>query len=306
MTIRVTEDPTDRRLQLGRALRAARRAADLTQQEAAEALGCTQGKINKVETTFVRVSRQDLEKLIETYRVDPGKGRELRELAELDRVDAPPRTTANGPWTAFASLIEQEPAAAEILCWHSERIPGPLQSERYMLRQHRPETETQPGVTRLLRQRRARTRISTIENPPHYQVILSESSLHRMPGGRSSELVADQAEHLLALVDRHKQLELQILTFDANVRFVDNDFEILRFADATPAFTYIEYLVGSRLLKREEELKRFQEHWDILGEAALSRSDSMDFLRMLAEMDKQRGDRDRHGKSPYPTGGQSG
>jgi hypothetical protein len=87
-----------------------------------------------------------------------------------------------------------------------------------MLRQHQPDTGTTPGVVRLLSQRKARAQIFTIENPPRYRVILSESSLHRMPGGRSSELLVDQVEHMLTLIGCHQQLELQILTFSANVR----------------------------------------------------------------------------------------
>jgi transcriptional regulator with XRE-family HTH domain len=285
VTDRVSRGPTERRLLLGRELRAARRAANLTQQQVATELGCLQGKVNKIETTYVAVSPQDLDSLVALYGIGAQKAEELRRLAALDRTQAPPRNRGAGPWRAFAHLIAHEPTAAHIKSWHSERIPGPLQSEKYMLRQHEHAT-TRPEVAQLLRERKARIQIFTIENPPRYEVILSESSMHRMPGGRTSELVVDQAEHLLALTSQHERLELRILKFDANVRFVDSDFEILRFAEAEQNFAYIEYPAGSRLLRGREELQRFQEHWGLLKEAALSRADSVSFLQELTKRDR--------------------
>ncbi|HET9142191.1 MAG TPA: helix-turn-helix transcriptional regulator [Actinophytocola sp.] len=277
---------TERRLLLGRLLRTARLDARLTQQQVASALDCRQGKINKIEKTYVAVSKQDLDRLIELYGIDAELAGELRELAALDRTDAPPRNRGAGPWRGFAHLIAHEPTATEILCWHSERIPGPLQSPMYMLRQHQPQAASRPEVTQLLREREARAQIFTIENPPRYRAILSESSLHRMPGGRSTELVVDLAEHLLKLTREHHQIELQILTFDAKISFVDSDFQILRFAEPEQNFAYIEYPAGSRLLERDEELLRFGEHWDLLNEAALSRADSTAFLEALAKGDR--------------------
>jgi hypothetical protein len=91
---------------------------------------------------------------------------------------------------------------------------------------------------------------------------------------------------MLTLIGCHQQLELQILTFSANVRFVDSDFEILRFADGKPDFTYIEYPGGSRSFDGREELSKFQEHWELLREAALGREDSAAFLRALAKKDE--------------------
>ena len=256
-------------------------AAGLTQSAVARELICTQGKINKIETTLVAVSMNELEMMLVLYDLSAEKAAELRALAAQDHVDGPQRTSYSPAWSAFGELSDLEPDAQEILCWHSERIPGPLQSEQYMLKQHHPDTMTTPDVVRLLLQRRARAQIFSIEDPPLYHVVLSESSLHRMPGGRNPTLVIDQCEHLLNLVGQYSRLVLQILPFDAPVRFVSSDFKILRFADEQDDFAYIEHPGGARTFKNFKDLAKFAEHWEQLRDAALSVGDSRIFLEEL-------------------------
>jgi transcriptional regulator with XRE-family HTH domain len=277
---RVNDDATARRRQLGRALRQARTGAGLTQIAVAGLLKCGQAKINKIERTLVAISMRELDRLIEIYAIPPERAAGLRKLAELDQKSGPQRRHPSSMF-AYTELSDLEPDAAEITCWHSERLPGPLQSEAYILAQggitHRDE------VVELLSQRRVRAQIFSVPNPPRYRAILSESSLRRMPGGQSSGLMVDQAGHLLELMTRYAHLELRILTFEANIGFVDSDFQILRFNSSDLIdFAYIEYPGGSRKFARADELRNFQEHWDLLSKAALNRADTMNFLRGLA------------------------
>jgi transcriptional regulator with XRE-family HTH domain len=291
---RVNEDATARRQQLGRLLRRAREAAGLTQTAVARRLECGQAKINKIETKLVRIDPPDLDRLIALYGVAPAAAVELRQLAELDRQEGPVRTRASTSLAAFDELGELEPEAREILCWHSERIPGPLQSEMYILKQHEPllkdndlKDNDSAEVTRVLRERTARTKLFTVPNPPRYRVILSESSLLRMPGGHITQMVVDQSEHLLTLLDAYDQLELRILTFAANTSYVDSDFELLVFDNAKyHDFVYIEYPGGSRKCRNASELNECREHWETLAAAALSPAASRKFLNVLAGRDE--------------------
>lgn len=277
MAIRVANDATLRR-QLGRELRKARIAAGMTQGSIAAILGCGQGKINKIETTLVTVSIDELDMMLKAYGVARDKADDLRAIAAQDRRQRRRHHLMTSP--AFEELSDRESDAAEILCWHSERIPGPLQSEHYMYQQFHTNGGTS-DIVQLARQRQVRTRVLTADSPPHYQVILSESSLYRMPGGRTPELVVDQVEHLLTCVRSHERLALRILTFDAPVPYVDSDFVILRFA-ADDDFVYIEYPGGARLFTKPKELVMFEEHWRELSAAALSTEDTVTFLDRLA------------------------
>lgn len=252
----------------------------MTQSAIAALLNCGQGKINKIETTLVAVNGAELEIMIEAYHVSADKAEDLRSLAAHDRQVRRRNKVLTSP--AFEELSDRESDAAEILSWHSERIPGPLQSEHYMFQQFNTNAGTH-DIVQLARRRLARTRVLTAETPPNYQVILSESSLYRMPGGRSPELVVDQAEHLLTCIKSYARLMLRILTFDAPVPYVDSDFVILRFAGDDEDFAYLEYPGGARTFTKPRELAMFEEHWRELREAALNQDDSMQFLDQLAE-----------------------
>jgi transcriptional regulator with XRE-family HTH domain len=282
---RVNDDAAARRKQLGRLLRRAREAVQpkLTQQAVAERLRCGQAKINKIETTLVRIDPPDLEKLIQLYQVTPDEAAELRTLVELDQQGGPPRTKYADTMTAFGTLSEVEPEAREIRCWHSERIPGPLQSEMYVLQQHGLSLADSSAITLVLREWTARSKVFTVPNPPSYRPILSESSFLRMPGGRNPQIVVDQADHLLRLMDAYDQLDLRILTFDADIRFVDSDFQHLMFAEDSRhcEFIYIEYPGGSRKCKAAYELEQCREHWADLSAAALDAAASREFLKGL-------------------------
>jgi hypothetical protein len=258
----------------------------------AEVLRCGQAKINKIETKLVRIDPPELETLIELYKVPADEAAELRKLAKLDQQGGPARTRHADTLAAFGTLSDVEPQAREIRCWHSERIPAPLQSELYILQQHGPLLTDNSVITRVLREWKARTQVFTVDNPPSYRVILSESSLHRMPGGRNPQTVVDQADHLLRLMDAHGQLELRILTFDADIRYVDSDFQHLMFDEGSPhcEFVYIEYPGGSRKCKTAVELEKCREHWDDLSAAALDVGDSREFLKGLT----------RSGQPPSP------
>jgi uncharacterized protein DUF5753 len=252
----------------------------------AERLGCGQAKINKIETKLVRIEPRELDILIELYQVPPQDAAELRKLAELDQQYGPTRTKHSDTMAAFGTLSEVEPEAREIRCWHSERIPGPLQSEMYILEQHGLQLTDTFEITRVLREWTARTTVFTVPNPPSYRVILSESSFHRMPGGRNAKIVVDQADHLLRLMDDHGQLEVRVLTFDADVRYVDSDFQHLFFDEKGPhsEFVYIEYPGGSRKCRTAFELEKCREHWEDLSAAALDVASSREFLKGLTRI----------------------
>lgn len=283
----MNEDATARRQQLGRLLRRAREAAELTQTYVAGKLGCGQAKITKIETTLVGISLPELAILIDLYELPAHEAAELRRLTELDQQNGPARTKHSTSPAAFGELTELEPEAREIRCWHSDRIPGTLQSQMYVLAQHESEfAANNAEVTRVLRAWTARTKLFTMENPPRYRAILSESSLRRIRASRATQLGVDQSEHLVKLIDRHQQLELQILLFDAEIDYVDSDFQHLMFdGDRHGEFVYIEYPGASRKCKSEPVLAKCREEWEKLSAAALDLSESREFLNKIAGRD---------------------
>ena len=276
---RVTEDAatrTARRQWLGRTLRKLRNDAGLTQAAAAKRLNCGQAKINKIETTLCSIRPDQLEVLIRMYGTAPDVAARLRAEAARDLEDGPPRTKGD----AYTELTDRELEAREIRCWHSERIPGPLKSEMYALKQRGPEL-TGGREIQVLRRHKARKQVLTKSDPPWYRAILSESSLHRLPGGCTPEMVQDQVSYLLDLMAKYPQLELRILPFEANIPYVDADFQLLMFDDPEKSFVYVEDSAGPRKSDKEPELKRFRDHWTALDAAALDVTATKEFLANL-------------------------
>jgi transcriptional regulator with XRE-family HTH domain len=278
---RVTGDASAARRHLGRTLRKARTTAGLTQEAVARQLGCLQGKVNKIETTDVTIDLDDLKTMLVLYEVPEDKAEELTTLAR--RIgDLQPRRAEPVPMTpAFIELSDLESGAAEIRCWHSERIPRPLQSQHYLLYQFQTAISSDDDVTELLRHWKARTRIFDLAEPPRYRAILSESSLRRMPHGRR-ELIVDQAEHLCDLMCRYVHVSVQVLTFDADLPSVDTDFQALYFADEETDFVYVEYSSGAKKITKAKDRSAFERQWQALHAAALNRADTLTFLEDLA------------------------
>ena len=182
------------RRRLSRELRTARIAAGLTQSAVAEYLGCRQGKVNKIEDGSVGVDAGDLEKLLAHYGIDGDDelaGR-LRALAEEDRQRQ--RTKLPPVPRAYRQFCDLQLEASEILGWHSEGIPGSLQSDHYVLTQFKEYARTDRDVAELLRMRRARTEVLTIAGAPRFQVVrVPSASWLKMASCDDSTIAASSA-----------------------------------------------------------------------------------------------------------------
>lgn len=260
-----------RRRRLGVELRQARLAAGLTQAHVAEELGCTQSKILKIEAATSQLRPADLTKLVELYQVPPDKAHGIRQLAAIV-----PRTGPITSDSAYVRMLELEQRADEIFSLHCERIPMALQHERYLLAQV--EGDVNPNM--LMTHQSERARVFSGPTPTRYSVVLSESSLRRMPGGRSN-LVIDQVAHLVRLAEEYDALSVQILPFDADIAYVPADFMILQFPEASGDVVYVESSVDGRLLTSAGVVAAHRRMWNEVRAAALDADESQRFLRDL-------------------------
>jgi transcriptional regulator with XRE-family HTH domain len=277
----VADDATKRRARLGAELRRARDDAGMTQARVASALGCVQGKINKIETTQCAVSPKDLARLLAIYEVPEDR----RTTIQLLAAHAGPGVRAGSRSNAaYLQLRMLEGDATLIRALHSERIPGLLQSEHYMLRQYESAGDT-TDVSSLLLDRRERVGLLSAARAPRYQAILSESSLHRMPGGRRPTLVEDQAQHLLNVIDEFEKVSIQILTYEAKIPYLDPDFTVLEFDGSRPGAhkdtVYVEYATEGRVATGARLVADRVKYWNRLHQAALSPEDSKKYLHDL-------------------------
>lgn len=302
----MTRSPGSYRRHLGRELRHARDAAGYKQKQVAAVLRCEQGKIAKIETELVEIDIDELEKLFELYQLPEQKRQQLREARANSDI---PRALMGLPKhpKAYQTMVDLESEAAEILCCHIGRIPGPCQSEQYMLKQFswnrsddRPDDRAY--VTALVRERTARIGLFTVDPAPNYRVILCVSSLRRMPGGDNQGLALGQMQRLIELMKTYDQLDLRLLDWSADIPAVPTDFTVLRFRESTPDyieatdFAYTEDSGGGHI---NHDIEPFLKDWAKLAKAALSREDTLAYLT-----DKARASRDQ--LVGPPTGDQRG
>lgn len=275
----MTDDAARLRKQLGRRLRQARDAAGMTQIAAGAVLGCGQSKIAKMETKLVAISSRDLNKLLAAYDLPAEEQAEIRQLAAQVTPGTSATARSNEP---YLDMLAAESEADEILSLNSERIPSLLQSEHYLVAQY--ELAGNPmdkGV--LLASQDDRLEIfGKTSRLRRYRVILAESSVHRMPGGRNAVLVIDQAQHLLKLADTYDQLEIRIVTMDARIAYFPADLTVLKFGGRAKDWVYLESGAGfGRKLTAATAVVEHEDSWLMVHRAALSVDDTRKYLTDL-------------------------
>jgi transcriptional regulator with XRE-family HTH domain len=274
-----------RRRHLGRQLLQLRKAADRTQLQLAVHLHCEQSKIAKIEGSLVEVQPGELEAILDFCGCSEEKKDQLRELHCGSLI---PRALPGAPQEgdAFSKMADLEGEAREILSYHGEQLPCPLQSEPYMLKQHNLDklgpADSRDVVDWSIAERQARQAVFKAEQAPRYRAIISESALNRLPGGWTAHLMLETVNHLKSLMVHHEQFELQILPFKSPVPYVHTDFTVLMFPRPTSDdyippgdFGYVEHIKEGRTFGN---IKAYQEYWQELHEVALGREGTIEFL----------------------------
>lgn len=288
---------TSARLELAKMIKAARRAREvngrpMTQAYLGTMIGYSQGHINKLESGDYRIERQPLGLIIECLDVDPATRSRMWELCELNlRVESMVGERGVVP-DYFRKYRKAEQSAETILNWHEMRIPGPLQSEHYMLAHF--QASGAGNVTALVMDRTARQSLFRRGGLRRYTCVLAEEALRKDVYNLGTDVVLDEIDHLLVLNDpihphaiADERTSVHLLPTVASVPFMPGDFSLVRCPDQN--ILYIEFGSGGMTKEGRREVERQYEIWHNLFPAALSRDDTNAMLRRLraelAELD---------------------
>ncbi|MCA1706089.1 MAG: helix-turn-helix transcriptional regulator [Actinobacteria bacterium] len=279
------------RYELAELIKEARRAfaADgrrLSQEKLGTRLGWSQGKIQKIEAGSVKIEPKDVDKIIDTLAISPAQAQRMRDLVALSAVGE--------PWSGERALVppyahtymELEQNAAEILSWHEGRIPGPLQSTQFMLKQF--ETAGKRDVAPYMRNREHRKKLFHQAQLKRYHCVLGEEALRRAASGLGRSIALDQIDYLLEINDPHNPRKhadqrtcVSLLPIEAAVPYLPTDFSILRLPDSETTYVYIEHVGGARCLKTDEVVEQAWQDWQHISSAALDREATEKLLRKL-------------------------
>lgn len=180
-----TEDPGPavQRLLLGDELRKLREAADMTAEAAnLEVPKWYRGKLSKVERGQLRITLDEVNRLLRVYRATGEDAERVRKLATDSRRKAQPARVPD--WAKqYVRLLQ---SATEIRFWFGEMVPGTLQTEEYAVAQLSASLSIPPvdvGPTAHERTQRGDRLFS--EDAPRVWIVLGEEALRRPIGGRA-------------------------------------------------------------------------------------------------------------------------
>lgn len=282
---------------IGRRLEALRRAANLTQEQAAEHLQKGRATIARMEDGIEGVKFRDIDvrAMLELYgagqtdfdlllplTAETRNGRRKSWWHDYTETELPP---------FFGLYVSLEDSAETIRQYEVELIPGLLQTRAYAEQVHQvPKGYVDQGE----RERRVNVRLarqSLLSRPraPHLSVILNEAVLHRHVGGAA--VMAEQFKHLLDVTQRGN-VSVRVLPFSAGVHggmAASTPFSLLDFpADPLggvlePPLAYVDTLTGALYLNKPEEFSAYRLIWEDLDERALDETASKKMIETALE-----------------------
>jgi transcriptional regulator with XRE-family HTH domain len=268
------------RRELASLIKDARTKRDLSQAQLGALIGCSQSKIQKIEAATQFVEAQEVTAIVDRLALDQQIADRMLLLAN--------HSATRALWTDERTVVpryvrrylELERVASEILSWHG-RIPGPLQSPRYMA------GLAAAGSIELAVFVRNQSRRREIFHGPalhRYVCLLAEETLRRVAGALGRHAALDQLDHLIGIgesAEYRGRATVRIVPIGARVVYLPNDFSILRFADGADPVVYVEHVAGGRCLQSAAELTKANQVWATIAACALDPADTVDFLRQL-------------------------
>ena len=275
--------PTARRRRLAAALRQMRESRHLSCADAGQAVGWSESKVSRIETSRVGIRQPDLERLLDLYQVT---GQERAALLLLRR-----QATHRGWWHSYADALPAwfedfvglEDGAKSLLIYDNQLVPGLMQTGDYaaaVTRAARPWADDDE-VERQLAARTTRQALLTTPDPLQVWAVLDEAVLRRKVGGATTM----RAQlHRLAELAAFPNVTLQVLPFDAGAHAsMGTSFFVLQFPEpGDSAIVYIEDHTSSQYLETAADIERYTLVFNHLRASALPPERSADFIAQVA------------------------
>ncbi len=275
----------DRRL--ARELRTLRTTGGWHGKDVAARLGWSASKVSRIENGRIGIGADDLDRLLELYRVPGGHAEHLRRLV--------PRTRPRGWWDAYAdtlsagyaNLIRLEAGSRALRCW-SAVVPHALLQTAEYARQVILSTWEPPSAADVARRVQVCVRRQEVLDdrdgaPLELSAVIDESVLHRTPasgdGVDARAVMRGQVERLLTVGER-PNVTVRVLPFAAGLPPVTSgSFAVLDPPVASgPDVVYLENKTRIFFLDGDAEVARYERAYEHIAGMALSPADSREVL----------------------------
>ncbi|SDR21335.1 helix-turn-helix domain-containing protein [Actinopolyspora saharensis] len=275
----MTVSPTVRRRRLAAELRRLRAASEVTQQQAARYLGCTQAKVGRFETAKRSPTVGDVAALLEFYEVDGTTKHRILELARESRKRAWWHSYRDVLTEWYATYVGLESEASSMRTFEPEAVPGLLQTEEYAraITRETLVAASESEISRRAELRMRRQHRITGRDPLELWAVIGEAALHSRVGG--TEVLREQLRRLLELA-RQPHITLQVMPLEARAHPARmGPFVILRYAEEIdPDIVHLETHAGGLSLEEENELSNYDAMMEHLGAHAHEPRKSLDVI----------------------------
>lgn len=270
------DTPSVRGRRLARELRQLRTTERLHAKDVAARLEWSPSKVSRIETARIGITADDLDRLLELYRVPDVQADLLRRLA--------PSARPRGWWDAYADtlsagyadLIRLEAGSRALRCFGALVPHALLQTPDYV-RQVVLSTWERPApaeVDRRVQVCRRRQEVLDAADPLRLWAVLDESVLRRTaraPGSPEGAAVLRGQLAWLVEVAARPHVTVHVLPFDAGLPPVTaGSFSVLESrATGTPDVVYLENKTRISFVDGEAEVHRYGRAFELLTEMAL-------------------------------------
>ncbi|MFI1962800.1 helix-turn-helix domain-containing protein [Streptomyces pathocidini] len=275
---------TARRRRLGAELKALREAAGVSVESAAQKIHGDNPKISRLENGRHRVSRLELDALLDLYGVeDQGLRDWLVALSAEGRKRSWWRSHGEVLPADFKELLTLESDAGRIAAFQPQIIPGLLQTKEYaravIIGSSEPLTEAE--VDFQVSFRVERQAVFERENPPQYLCILTEGVIRQQVGG--AKVMAAQLRRLVEL-SQPPELTIQVVPYSQGAfTATGGAFVLYSYPDPLDLdVAQVEYLDGALYLEEEATVSKYRRALDGLRTAALSSRQSVELISSVA------------------------
>ena len=252
------------------ALRRFRRGSGQSGAEVAAALGVSASRVSRWETAAAGIRVEELERLLDHYRVPPPSREAL--------LDAARRAVGRGGRGDRPEWVDFEEDAAALRNYEPLLVPALLQTAEYaraIIRETGPEL-SHAEVDAATARRMARQNTLTRTKPALLDVLVDQSVLDRPfgdPGTHRRQLrrLADLAEL--------PNVSVRVIPTAAGLHpGLTGPFAIVDHVEET-SLVLLETRLSTVVLDDEERVEAFEKTWNALGDRAFSTAKTETYLR---------------------------
>ncbi|SER54831.1 helix-turn-helix domain-containing protein [Actinokineospora terrae] len=281
--------PTFERRQLGLVLRRLRERSGMTQQAGAEAVGKVRSRIVQLEDGTATASEEDLRTLLDCYAVTGDERTTVLELGAQARRRQKRRVHVDNLPDAYRRFADLEASASEINCFETGIIPGLLQSEGYIQALFAEAEGPWHEVDDVERGDRWSFRVDRqmrmLDETDRriMRFVVTEDALRANMG--APEVMRQQLDHMLALLDKQRDLNIRVLRTDAYGNPLRGfGLTIFAFGERGAPIGYSSPVLGpSTYYDGESETTAMLRAFYRLWELALSREESRRLIQQIAK-----------------------